>query len=98
MPAALISARSAYRVCIANISQPQDISRTEGAYRVRQRRTQRNRPLCSLVIMHRHSVSIGYGIKPAVIGIVKIGYKVAVADRYRGAVAVNVVTEAVGVV
>ena len=43
-------------------------------------------------------VSIGYGIQPAVIGIVKIGYKVAVADRYRGAVAVNVVTEAVGVV
>ena len=34
-------------------------------------------------------VSIGYGIKPAVIGIVKIGYKVAVAYRYRGTVAVG---------
>ena len=48
--------------------------------------------------MHRHSVSIGYGIQPAVIGIVKIGYKVAVADRYRSAVAIDIITEAVGVV
>ena len=35
-------------------------------------------------------VSVGYGIQPAVIGIVKVGYKVAVA--------INIVAEALGVV